>query len=52
MNKKEPDKRILLRLPFEIWRQLKEIAKKEQRSLNAQVVFILTRWLENEFNDA
>ncbi len=40
----DDDKRITLRLPVELHRLLKEIAKQERRSVNAQIVVILEAW--------
>ena len=35
-----------LRLPDELYKKLKEYAAKEQRSLNAQIVYILLIYIE------
>lgn len=40
-----PEKKLTARLPLDLWRQLREIAKSEQRSLNAQIIFVLREWL-------
>ena len=38
--------RYLLSMPANLKQQLKEIAKKEGYSLNAQILFILSEWLK------
>lgn len=35
-----------IRIPEEIWEKLKEIADKEERSMNAQIVYILKKYVE------
>jgi hypothetical protein len=36
------DERLVLRLPSELYRALEALAKREQRSLNGQIVAMLT----------
>lgn len=35
-----------IRIPEEIWNKIKEISEKEERSMNAQVVYILKKFTE------
>ncbi len=42
----DDDKRITLRLPIELHSLLKEIARKERRSVNAQIIVILEAGLK------
>jgi hypothetical protein len=37
---------FILRLPPDVHERLKRVAKQENRSLNAQIVHILQRWLD------
>ena len=39
-------KQLTLRLPNELHQALKELADKEQRSLHAQIIYILEKYLE------
>ena len=41
--------RYLLSMPANLKQQLKEIAKKEGYSLNAQILFILSEWLKKRW---
>lgn len=34
------------RVPEELWDKLKEISEKEERSINAQLVYILKKYIE------
>ena len=43
---KPEDKRLLLRFPPALADQLTEMAEKERRSLNAQIVYLLERAVE------
>jgi hypothetical protein len=45
MPKQEPDVSINLRLPGELHAELRETAQTEQRSLNAQIIYMLRRSL-------
>lgn len=38
--------RFSLRLPDEIYRAIKELAEKEKRSVNSQIIYILTEYLK------
>ena len=38
-----------LRLPDELFRALKEVAKEEERTINAQIVYILKHYIEDYF---
>lgn len=41
-----------LRVPEELWRKLKKIALEEERSINAQINYIIKRYIEEkEKND-
>lgn len=40
-------KRIALRLPVELHRTLVEMAKRNQRSLHAQIMFILWEYIKS-----
>ena len=40
----------LLRLPDEIYDLIKKIAELEERSVNAQIVYILKKYAEDYFN--
>ena len=35
-----------IRIPEELWDKLKEISEKEERSINAQLVYILKKYIE------
>ncbi len=37
-----------IRVPEEIWEQIKEIAQKEERSMNAQIIYILKKFIEEQ----
>ena len=39
---------FLLRLPDDLHKQLKRLAKKERRSLHSEILWLLERGLENE----
>lgn len=39
--------RLLLRLPRDVHAQLASAAKDDERSLNAQLVYILRQWLKD-----
>ena len=38
--------KLLLRLPDDLWADVKAWAKEEERSLNAQIIYILRRALK------
>jgi hypothetical protein len=50
-NKEEP-KTYLLRLPMELWTQLQQLAEREQRSVNAQIIVELQRAIARENAEA
>lgn len=35
-----------IRVPDELWDKLKEISEKEERSINAQLIYILKKYIE------
>lgn len=35
-----------IRIPEELWDKLKEISEQEERSINAQMVYILKKYIE------
>lgn len=35
-----------IRIPEELWEKIKEISEKEERSINAQLVYILKKYVE------
>lgn len=35
-----------IRVPEDLWNSLKEIANKEERSINAQIVFLIKKCVE------
>lgn len=35
-----------IRVPEELWEKLKEIAEKEERSINSQLIYIIKKYLE------
>lgn len=37
---------FLLRLPPDLHAQLKAVAEREQRSLNAQIIYALRQWIK------
>ena len=37
-----------LRVPEELWRKLKKIAFEEERSINAQINYIIKRYIEEK----
>ena len=41
--------RFSLRMPDDLWTAIKAIAKQEQRSINAQILYILWQFVE-QFN--
>ncbi len=36
-----------VRIPEELWKELKKQAKKEERSVNSQLIFIIKKYLED-----
>jgi hypothetical protein len=47
-GRREADVRFLLRLPESLHAELVKIAEEEQRSLNAQIVYLLTKAVEQQ----
>lgn len=39
-----------IRIPEEIWNEIKKIAEKEERSINSQIIYILKNYLEKQKN--
>lgn len=37
-----------IRVPEEIWEKIKEIAEKEKRSINSQIVYIMQEYIEKK----
>lgn len=37
-----------IRVPEEIWEKIKEIAQIEERSMNAQIIYILKKYIEEQ----
>lgn len=37
-----------IRVPEDIWEELKKIANKEERSVNAQIVYIIKKYIEEQ----
>jgi hypothetical protein len=37
-----------LRLPDELYKALKEVAKEEERTINAQIVYILKHYIQDK----
>lgn len=35
-----------IRVPEDIWEELKKIADKEERSINSQIVYIIKKYIE------
>lgn len=36
-----------VRIPEELWKELKKQSKKEERSINSQLIFIIKKYLED-----
>ncbi len=37
-----------IRVPEDLWEELKKIASKEERSLNAQLIYIIKKYIEEQ----
>lgn len=37
-----------IRVPEDIWEKIKEIAQNEERSMNAQIIYILKKFIEEQ----
>lgn len=37
-----------IRVPEDIWEELKKIANEEERSINAQLIYIIKRYIEEK----
>lgn len=37
-----------IRVPEDLWEELKKIASKEERSINAQIVYIIKKYIEEQ----
>lgn len=40
-----------VRIPEDIWNEIRKIAEKEQRSMNSQIIYIFQRFLEEQKKD-
>ena len=40
-----------VRIPEELWKELKKQAEKEERSINSQLIFILRKYLDDVKKD-
>lgn len=40
-----------LRIPEEIWNELKKIAYDEKRSINSQIIYIIEKYIEENKKD-
>lgn len=37
-----------IRVPEDLWEELKKIASKEERSINAQLIYIIKKYIEEQ----
>lgn len=37
-----------IRVPEELWNELKKIAEKEERSINSQLIYIIKKYIEEK----
>lgn len=37
-----------IRIPEDLWEELKKIASKEERSINAQLIYIIKKYIEEQ----
>lgn len=37
-----------IRVPEDLWEELKKIANKEERSINAQLIYIIKKYIEEQ----
>lgn len=37
-----------IRVPYELWEELKKIAEKEQRSINSQIVYLIKKCVDEK----
>lgn len=37
-----------IRVPEDLWEELKKIANKEERSVNAQIIYIIKKYIEEQ----
>ena len=40
-----------VRVPEEIWEEIKNIANEEERSINSEIIFILKKYIEEKNNN-
>lgn len=40
-----------IRVPEDLWNELKEIAIKEERSINSQLIYIIKKYIEEQKKD-
>lgn len=41
-----------IRVPEDLWNELKEIAIKEERSINSQLIYIIKKYIEEQKKDS
>ena len=37
-----------IRIPEELWEELKNVAEKEERSINSQLIYIIKKYIEEK----
>lgn len=40
-----------IRVPEDLWNDLKKIANKEERSMNSQIIYIIKKYIEENKNE-
>lgn len=45
MEEKQPEQRMQVRFPFDVWQRLKSLAKEDGRSFNGEVIWILRQYI-------
>lgn len=40
-----------IRVPEDIWEKIRELATKEERSINSEIVYILKKYIEDNENN-
>lgn len=40
-----------IRVPEDLWNDLKKIANKEERSINSQIIYIIKKYIEENKNE-
>ena len=46
MKEKQPEQKIQIRFPVDMWESLKELAQEDHRSLNGEVIWILQDYIK------